>query len=106
MRLPYNLYRLCGAVDFGVKRPSFTFATARRVSACHAEAFGVGGLCVRRWTFGVCVSSNAPFKHNATVADRRYRSKDYAPLSPMASTGQPSIASLHSASSSGLSGCL
>jgi len=26
-------------------------ATARQVSACHAEAFGVGGLDVERWTF-------------------------------------------------------
>ena len=30
------------------RRSSFAFATARQVSACHAEAFGVGG-------FGVCV---------------------------------------------------
>ena len=34
-----------GGLDFGSS--SFAFATARQVSACHAEAFGVGG-------FGVC----------------------------------------------------
>ena len=34
------------AKPFGVECSSFAFATARQVSACHAEAFGVGGLDV------------------------------------------------------------
>jgi len=32
--------------NFDIGRSSIAFATARRVSACHAEAFGVGGLNV------------------------------------------------------------
>ena len=32
------------ASPLGVRRSSFAFATARQVDACHAEAFGVGGL--------------------------------------------------------------
>ena len=34
------------------------------------------------------------------------KSEDQPPLLPMASTGQPSMASLQSASSSGVAGCL
>ena len=32
--------------EFDIGRSSVAFATARRVSACQAEAFGVGGLNV------------------------------------------------------------
>ena len=49
---------------------------------------------------------NKPAEHERPAGCKTpIKNQDYAPSSPMASTGQPSFASLHCLSSSGFSGC-
>ena len=67
------------------------------------------GNCGRA-AVGVLISQISEFKNKPAGDSCGFNSKNlpaaYAPLSPMASTGQPSLASLQRASSSGVVGCL
>src|SRR2546428_11419386 len=56
-----------------VECSSFAFATARQVGACHAEAFGVGGLSVRRFFSSSCRDDLPRLRFCGKISRRRWK---------------------------------